>query len=75
MICVFNDDCVSGGNVDFCFDNGSIYQYVKMLMVEIIYDLFQFMFVYLFVVYSDLCFWYQFCQLFCGFLNIFDVIV
>lgn len=74
MVGVFDDDGVGGGNVDFGFDDGGVYQYIEVLVMEVIYYLFQFVFFYLIVIDGDLCFWYQFCQFVGGFLDVFNVI-
>lgn len=50
--------------VDICFNDGSIYKYVVVLVVEVVYYVFKFMFVYLVVIYCNMGFGNDFSDFF-----------
>ena len=74
MIRSFDDDGVSGGDVDPGFDNGGTHQHVKTLMVEIVHHAFQFALAHLSVTDTNTRFRHQFSQPVSGFLDVFDVV-
>ena len=70
-----DDNGVGSRDIDPGFDNGGTNQHVETLMMEIIHHPFQFALAHLPVTDGDPRFWYQFCQSFGGFLNVFHIIV